>query len=280
MNIVFNVDDKYVPHMCVTMLSILKNTQNDVVVFHILTTSLSTENREYIESLVGNTKHNVCFYYLSEDILGNVFLGEKTANKFLTFAAFLRLTIPSVLPQNVDKVLYLDCDIVVVDNLLPLWNVDISEVCVAAYCEHIEELSKRLGYYNETDYYFNSGVMLMNVKKMREISFFEKAKTVILERRKELLFHDQDVLNILLHSDVLPIEQKWNMIYLTEMKPGLAVIHFAGYKPWNTECMHPLKYLYWEYLNQTKFAGMKPAPRYSWIERMRRKVSKFVKRYL
>lgn len=277
MDVVFNVDDKYVPHLCVTMLSIVKNTKNDTIVFHILTTSLSSENCKYIESLVTDTKHDVCFYYLSEDILGDVFLGPKTANKFLTFAAFLRLTIPSVLPQNVEKVIYLDCDIVVVDDLLPLWNTDISNVCVAAYCEHIEELSKRLGYYNETDLYFNSGVMLMNVRKMREISFFERAKTVILERKHELLFHDQDVLNILLHSHVLPIEQKWNMIFITDDLSGQAVIHFAGLKPWNTECFHPLKYLYWEYLAQTKFAGMKPYPRYSWFERMKRSVKKMIK---
>ena len=267
MEIVFNVDNGYVRHMCVTILSILDKNPNEEIVFHIITCNLSKNNREYICSLLIGWHASVTFYDVDINILKKFSVGKLTGNPNISYAAYLRLFIPDLLQKDIDKVLYLDCDIVVINCLNDLWN----QYCLAAledYGNAQECGVKRMGI-EKGFKYFNSGVMLLNLQKLREINFMEMVQDFLVTDGYRILMHDQDILNGLLYKQRLPLEERWNMMCNTDNTIDYSIIHFAGLKPWYIECSHPLKHIYYHYLTTTKWANEKPVHFYSKLHRIK-----------
>ena len=90
----------------------------------------------------------------------------------------------------------------------------------------------------------------------------------------KIKFHDQDILNALLYDERLTLPPCWNNI-MYDGKAN-AIIHFAGIKPWEIECTHPLKELFWKYLSETRWKDMKPIYHYSFMERIKRRIKKAI----
>ena len=168
-----------------------------------------------------------------------------------TEAASLRLLLPELLPE-LDKILYLDCDIIVRQDLARLWNeTDLGDNYLAAVFEAaIEGQAERFRALGcNPARYFNSGFLLMNLVQMRTEHVSEK----LLEacRVPYLEFPDQDALNQVCQGHVLPLSPLYNSIrtfFIPKYKPdfirqygeGLwdkvqreATIHYTGGKPWN-----------------------------------------------
>lgn len=113
--------------------------------------------------------------------------------------------LPEVLPVTLDKILYLDCDIIVNGRIESLWNIDLKYYTIGAVEDNIvisSEAPRRLGYPVQSSY-FNAGVMLMNLSLMRDIQFTKNAFVYIEQHLKEIVYHDQDILNVLLYDQKL-----------------------------------------------------------------------------
>ncbi|MBR4524993.1 MAG: glycosyltransferase family 8 protein [Bacteroidales bacterium] len=168
-----------------------------------------------------------------------------------TEAASLRLILPELLPE-LDRVLYLDCDIIVRQDLARLWKeTELGENYLAAIYEApIEQQAERFRALGcDPNRYFNSGFLLMNLAQMRAESVSEK----LLEacRVPYLEFPDQDALNQVCQGRVLPLSPLYNSIrtfFIPKYKPDFvrqygeelwnkvqreATIHYTGGKPWN-----------------------------------------------
>ncbi|MGL5777582.1 glycosyltransferase family 8 protein, partial [Cetobacterium sp.] len=109
--------------------------------------------------------------------------------------------------------------------------------------------------------YFNAGVMVMDLKKLRENSKFLKTIDYCLNPDRELQLNEQDALNIIFENDYMTNNIVWNYTHgnseensCTENEIG--IIHFTGdIKPWDCRSYSPYKYLYWKYLNETPWKG-------------------------
>ena len=168
-----------------------------------------------------------------------------------TEAASLRLLLPELLP-NLDRVLYLDCDIIVRQDLARLWNeTDLGgNYLGAVYEAAIEGQAERFRALGcDPAKYFNSGFLLMNLAQMRK----EKVSERLLEacRVPYLEFPDQDALNQVCQGRVLPLSPLYNSIrtfFIPKYKPDFirqyneelwhriqreATIHYTGGKPWD-----------------------------------------------
>ena len=168
-----------------------------------------------------------------------------------TEAASLRLLLPELLPE-LDRILYLDCDIVVRQDLAQLWEkTDLADNYLAAIYEAaIEGQAERFRALGcDPAKYFNSGFLLMNLAQMRE----EKVSEKLLEacRVPYLEFPDQDALNQVCQGRVLPLSPLYNSIrtfFIPKYKSDFvrqyseplwervqreATIHYTGGKPWN-----------------------------------------------
>lgn len=274
MNIVLASDNNFVQHCCVAMTSILKN--NSDVHFYLLTEGLSTQNETLLKVQVerfGGTL-NIC--NVPSDIVQKFPLPPE-GSAHITIATYYRLLVCLLLPESVDKIMYLDCDIVVRGSLIDLWNIDMSGKGIGAIyqCQesaYRDNSFKRLKY-EPQDGYFNAGVLLINLDFWRKNQLTDKLLEFIKCNYNSILAHDQDVLNAIFHGNVIPLSKKWNyhsnfignhkntfpsfVNYTDDVEP--VIVHFVS-KPkcWDYGCKHPYKDEYFKYLNDTPFVGWKP----------------------
>lgn len=280
MNIVLTFDNNYTSHAAVVIISLCKNNIG-CHHFHVITDYISEQNKGSLTTLVQSLGCNISFYAVNIKLLKDFPIGPGTTNTYVTLATYYRLFMIDILPQEVNKILYLDCDIVINGKLDRLWNWEFSSnACIAAVEEQYKlgkKRAKALGY-QESYSYFNAGVLLIDMTKIRRIYSIKKAIEYIKQNMNKIQFHDQDVLNALFYDkkDFFPLT--FNVLdifllrkstipsrYLMELEDlkNPIIIHYSGpLKPWHRECIHPLKELYNKYLNQTIWKNNLPSYKY------------------
>ena len=167
---------------------------------------------------------------------------------------------------HLDKVIYLDCDLVVCKDLQSLWKTDVKGVAVAMapdlWYQDKETLS-RLGI--ENGKYLNAGVIVMNLDYWRNNDIRNKLLSFIAEKGSKLTYLDQDAINVILQNERIQLQVKYNVtpyyfhknldnypkemheeIYEARLAPF--VFHFLGpIKPWSLGCYLPGKELFKKY---------------------------------
>lgn len=269
MDIVHCIDNSYVAQCGVTITSVCVNNVNEVILFHILTTNLSIFNREMLKKIVDKYRQKIIFYNVDEYLLNKCPLRE---GDHVSLATYFRILMPDILPKSLNKVLYLDCDLVVCKNIKRLWDTDISTHSLGAvYDGGTDDIRT----YNRLKYdirqgYFNAGVLLVNLAYWREFHISNKLLKFIEQYPERLMFWDQDALNSVLIQTTKILPFKYNMLdafytkelalreeYLFEIEGALCdptIHHFSSpNKPWLKTCDHPLKSFFFEYLKRTSW---------------------------
>lgn len=192
---------------------------------------------------------------------------------------YYRLLSPLILPRQVERVLYLDPDMLIINPLRPLWEQNLGgKVFAAASHTGLTEMANEINQRRlDTEHeYFNSGVMLIDLKAARSLVTAEDVFRCVSEHEKELILPDQDVFNMLYGKQTLPVEDVlWNYDVrnyakylirssgshdLNWVMDNTAVLHFCGKnKPWHTDYKNPFGMLYLHYQNLTlRKLGQKP----------------------
>lgn len=192
---------------------------------------------------------------------------------------YYRLLSPLILPRQVERVLYLDPDMLIINPLRPLWEQNLGgNVFAAASHTGLTEMANEINQRRlDTEHeYFNSGVMLIDLKAARSLVTAEDVFRCVSEHEKELILPDQDVFNMLYGKQTLPVEDVlWNYDVrnyakylirssgshdLNWVMDNTAVLHFCGKnKPWYADYKNPFGMLYLHYQNLTlRKLGQKP----------------------
>ncbi len=181
---------------------------------------------------------------------------------------YYRLLAPWILPKSLDRVIYLDPDILVINSIRPLWEVALGDYSFAASShsgvfEIVNGVNRvRLG--NEHDY-FNTGVLYMDLKKIRLIGDVEEIFSCVREREGELLLPDQDVFNLIYGSQILQMDDsifnydaRYFSAYVFKSKgrhdldwvlKHTIILHFCGkQKPWKKRYTGLFSALYKHYM--------------------------------
>lgn len=244
LNILCASDDRYCP-LCGIMLASLfeKNKDNDIIVY-LLTEGLSRKNSEKLRTLAQSYNNRIEIKKCDMTMLKDCPIRP---GDHVSLSAYLRIISPLVLPNDLEKILYLDCDIVVNKRLDDLWKTDVRNYSTAVVIDAvIEDRGPRLKYKN-ADNYFNSGVMLINLQYWRQYQITTRCLDHIHENRDTLDLWDQDALNYILHKSVILLPLRYNFqtlgLYTDNMlsseiadtiKQGPVIIHFnTPSKPWN-----------------------------------------------
>lgn len=262
-NLVFSVDNNYIKHCAVSLVSILLNSAkgNRFRVF-ILDGGLSEKNKKKFELLKEIREFELNFIKIDN----NYFRDLPLNRSYISIATYYRLLLPEILPTDIDKVIYLDSDIVVVEDIANLWNVNLEDNFIAAVeDEGSLEQVKRLKL-PAKNLYFNAGVCIFNIKKIREIDFQNIWKKYFEENKNRITLQDQDILNGVFNGKCRYVGLRWNAngrLYSnfnilehayseTEAEYAVhnpAIIHYTDKnKPWMKRCNHPLKKEYLRYL--------------------------------
>lgn len=275
-HIVISLDRGYVMPSGVMMRSVCVNNPDLNIQFHIVTdTDVAVEDCDDLAAVVAPYhRASVRFYRITEQILENSF---PKVDKAITRASYFRLYLTDILPASIDKVLYLDGDLIVRHSLKELWDVDLSGYALAAVPDMREATTDRfdgLGYSRSLGY-FNAGVLLINLAYWRRHEAIKIFGEFLRDRWETIRFHDQDVLNYVFREQKVMLPIKFNLQdgYLwetpeydcsryeeevIEARKDPVIVHFAGeIKPWKYSCSpNPFRSTFFKYQKMTKWKGV------------------------
>ena len=258
--IVFATNDQYAQYVPVTIYSILCNSDNSYIYeFYIFHTGLTTSSKKLIENIPVVEKQNYQIKFINlKKQLNNTNLYSR--GRF-SVEMWYRLFIPQVLKEY-KKAIYLDCDLIVQQDIAQLYNKDIGKNYLGACRNFVTSSKERLKKLNiPLDKYFNSGVLVFNIEEWNK----ERIKQACLNAihlYTNLDCPDQDILNIVCKERVKYFDCKWNFcwhflwdkklskedaeIYQKAQK-GICIIHYtSGLKPWKHSNLHYAD-IWWKY---------------------------------
>ena len=262
-------DHAYAPQLEACVISILAHNKNNIVCFKILDNGMEEEDIIGLSETIQKEGGLFQVYDVKNIEQRMGFLPPLFQN---SLGAYCRIFLPELLPEN-DKVLYLDCDIIVRDDLGKMWETDIKEYYVGACKDVVPVKHKQDIGLKEEDLYINSGMLLINLDLWRKDQITQKIVKYIANSRNTINLPDQDAINIVCRK-IMILEAKYNVISpiflmpyaniigyfnvknyyskeeIKRAKSEPCIIHFTGYpdaRPWEKNCHHPLKRVFWEY---------------------------------
>lgn len=259
--------DSYVPHTATMLQSLLAHQQGRPVCVHFMAAPDVSRGRErrLMEMVHGEGAGFSVLRVPDERLTGLPTRG------FTRKATWYRIFLPELQP-SLDRILYLDSDLIVLDSLSPLFEIDLGDNCVGAVTNvfqlnHLHRPAE-LGLADAHEY-FNAGVLLMNLEQMRAHSSTTKLLAFGRDHAGRIAWRDQDVLNVVLGHRRLPLHPRWNVMnsfrwdhaaevfghaQLEDARRNPAIRHFEGpaeNKPWHYLCDRALRELYEEYRQRT-----------------------------
>jgi len=279
--VVCAADNNYVIPLSVTLKSILANlkTPRKIICF-VIDGGIEESNKQKILQSLDSKQIAIEWLQPTDSVLNKV-----KVSGHVTVATYYRLLIPDLLPQQLKKAIYLDCDLVVNEDLQQLWAIDIGDSYLLAVQDMgIREVSNpRGGLHNYQELgippnskYLNAGVMVFNLEKWRAENISTQAIEYLEQNKEHVLNWDQDGVNAVLAGKWRELDPRWNQtpsvykyrswkdspfteeIYKSVIQQPY-IIHFAtAIKPWHYYCEHPAKDLFFQYLDLTPWAGWRP----------------------
>ena len=209
MNILCCIDRNYLMPLGVSMVSIFENNKNEKVTVHVIAKDFEDYHRSIINDIAKKYNQHICFYSIDPNLLANLPVYDH-----LTNATYIRLFIADILPENIEKILYMDNDVIVNNSLRELWDTDITSHPAAAV---LDSYTCDLEVYNKLHYdkslgYFNAGVMLINLKYWRENKVLDLAMNYLKENYANILHADQDIMNYLFRENKIILPFKFNAV--------------------------------------------------------------------
>ena len=255
--IFFSTDDNYIPFLDVAVASLIANaSQSYKYRIIVLNTGLKKEN---VDKVKKNERPGVKIDFLDiSKELENIKSRFKDIYHF-SVVMYYMLFIASLFPEY-DKILYLDCDLVVLGDISELYNTDLGENILGAAPEQFVQNTDEFRLYAEKalgvdpDSYVNSGVLLINLAEFRKNDIEKKFVKLITEYDFDLLDPDQAYLNYLCSGKIHVLPNGWNkepMPLRCEGKKN--IVHYALYKkPWQYNDVMYGEY-FWEYAKKSPF---------------------------
>ncbi len=260
-DIAMGIDRNYAPHAAAVIASVVNAAPGQRYRFIVLHTDVEPELQARVEQCAPG-----CDFVWT--VVGDDDLPQWADRAHFTRATLFRLGLDKLAPADCRRVLYLDADIAVASDVRPLWNIDLEGHVVGAVTDenvNASLFSARWQLSENAARYFNAGVLLIDLEKIREEGLFQKATAFLAEHDRDLPWNDQDALNWALWGRWKLVNQSWNVQRLSSIAIAKgeaelvgggrpAIVHYIGSdKPWVPGSYHPWSHLYWRALGRTPF---------------------------
>jgi lipopolysaccharide biosynthesis glycosyltransferase len=274
-NVAFCFDRNFLKPAAVAITSLVVNAHKCCYnIYCVITQDVDLLDKNYINSIVRRFSPASNVHFIEEE--GSFDLSKTTDRS--SKAIYFRMLLPELLP-DIDKIIYLDIDLIVCEPLLNLYNTDIGDNLLAGVLNHFNSRIRWLVLEHNFLYkelklnrkeYINSGVLIMNLQKLREINLTK----LWIDLSQKYLFWavDQDILNCICEGKkfLLPLKYNYNPLCITDFeilasekmirqddmedaKNAAAIIHFFGKKkPWKTDC--PASEIWWKYAKMLNYS--------------------------
>ena len=278
--LVFGADNGYVKQLAVAIYTCTINIyQGRALDIHVISNNIKKENKIKINEIVKSKNKNKVTWYDVHEFVKDL----PVTHKLLNESAYIPFYIPYMLDSDFKHCIYLDCDIIVNEDISKVWDLRDDDVSTKAVRDQwIPTVSSKTGLQNYAELdlspeqpYFNSGVLLINLESWRKKSIKDKARRYLINNHQHVVLADQDVLNALLSHDWSPLHPRWNVHqhidtpgweqasrawsdgpfkeHLRSTREALrntaGIVHFAGPdKPWKNPHSHPEGLQWFRYL--------------------------------
>lgn len=248
-NICLSCDNDYAKYAGVTITSIVYNARKgDNLKFYILDNGIAEENKKKILSI---TNFPITFVPINKCDF-EIYKHVKT-HEYITLSAYSRLKLPSYLP-DINTIIYLDCDTIVETTLRNLFDTNINEYLIAG----VQDIKKSK--LRKNPVYVNSGVLLMNLQKMRELQIEKQFDDYAITNIDTITCGDQEIVNEVCKGKIKVIDPLWNV--QTSSFPTRSsysefpnIIHYVSkHKPWEKKSVSYNKHFYFKYLQKSPWA--------------------------
>jgi lipopolysaccharide biosynthesis glycosyltransferase len=253
-------NDRHIPHVATLIESLAAACAPGTVAVHVLhDETVTPDMQERLRHAAHQHEIDVEFLSPSDAALRDLPLGPEVSG--FPSLIWLRIWLPELLP-TAERVLYLDADTLVLHDPRVLWDLDLGDHLLGAVRNRDQPAGRPAPY-------FNSGVLMMNLARMREEQTSQRLIDVGRSLPVDVAYPDQDALNIVCAGRWLALHPKWNAfaalfcfpdraappdLAISEATVSPAILHFEGSdfaKPWNHRCVHPHRELYREYRGRT-----------------------------
>ncbi len=271
--VLFCADRRYCQHLAVAIVSLLKNnTRHQFRLILVL-----DERDDVTETQIRRTVEPFRNAAIDVKAFSVNSFSCFPVSGHISLASYLRLFMTQFVDSDIDKLLYLDCDLVVRDDIEDLWKTDVSHYFLAAVPDAYSDNHVKLGFRNDEEY-FNAGVLLVNLVKWRETDVLQRLIRYTEQNSQILRYHDQCALNAVLRNQVRFLPHRWNFpardadlppraLGMTKreflhLRRNPSIVHYTGpFKPWLYSQEPHYKRLYYEYLAFTPWRGFVPSGR-------------------
>lgn len=262
-NILVTLNEAYIPYLNVMLSSLIYNNQDCFFDIYLLHSSIPDKALEQTRNIIGQ------FGKLIMVEARNIGLENAPTTTRYPTEIYYRIFAARYLPQTLDRILYLDPDIIVNGSVKELYSMSMDSYYFAAashiggFMQKINEI--RLDMEEESPY-INSGVMLMNLERLRNEQNFDDVFTFIEKRKNFLILPDQDIISSLYGSKICALDSfRYNMtekLYRTHslfekdlnlewVRKNSIIIHYCGRnKPWKNNYSGQLNVFYNEMVAQ------------------------------
>ncbi len=271
MNIAITLDKNYLQHAAVMLYSLIQhNPEQEMLVYTICDDKIQDADWQKLSEIYKNSKLTV------QKVLINVAqFSHFKISDHASYANYYRIQMAQLLPAHVQKVLYMDVDIVIKQSIKELYDTDVTGYYMAAIEDPDNPLKYTLGL-KADEPYFNSGIMVINLERWRTTQLNLLLSDFLIKNEAIIQFWDQDAFNVVCKGQWKPLLPKFNvqtfMFFMkedaltytlkdvTEAVKNPVILHYTGRsKPWEYMTFHPRKNVYYEYLLQTPWKDFRPA---------------------
>lgn len=282
-------DEKFSLPFGVCLESIFDSNNGIPFIVHVITQGFSDETISLIRKTEAKYSRpdSVRIYNINEDIFSDYPLSDQFPE-----SVYFRYLYAKILPESVERIIYIDCDTVVLSDLRNLWHTEMSESSLMAAVEDRNGddiiIRNRIGRWSGL--YYNSGVLLMNLKEWRNTDSFMQFAGFIKEHRDVCHYPDQDAINAAFPEQFvrLPFEYNYHMSFVAPFESfrlhlskkeeleqsfnRIVILHYAAeIKPWYNDSRHPLLFIWHYFYKNSEWRDIKLKYRHSMVYRLFKK---------
>lgn len=257
-------------HYAILLAALIKSVElnhqtGEKLQFFIVEDGITAKNKASIDNSVNSEKVLIHWLVMADCLPKDAKLPVDKSS--LPLNIYIRLFIPYFIPKSVKKVIFLDVDMIMLEDISKLWYTDLGQNVVGAVQDQFIQVVSRWGgvsNYEELgipadNKYFNAGLMVIDILKWNEQDITNKVLTCLSQHKDVALFQDQYGLNAVLALQWFDLDPLWNRFaYSEDEKPFL--IHFTGRKPIYKSYEYSEKYkeIFYSYLKLTGWKNFKP----------------------
>lgn len=283
--VAYSTDDNYTKFLGISMLSLFENnTDFEKITVYIMDCGILEENRKRLTELAQKWGREVVFVSMSGALET---LGLRMGAHKISVASYARLFLTTVIPEDCDRIIYIDCDTIVMDSLRGMWETEMGDAYIAGVQDTVDKYFQQIIGLSPEIPYMNAGILLINLKAWREKDLPAKFREVIARFEGNVPHHDQGCINCACQENRVKLDVRYNFtsnmysfsshtirkIYFLDSfysqeeidraiaKP--AIVHFTSGlvgRPWEENCTHPMKDAFWHYAKQSPWSDLKMEP--------------------